>query len=167
MTRLSLDRPLAVFDIESTGTNPRTDRIIELAIVKLLPGGGREERTWRFQPLDDGGQPMAIPREASAIHGITNEDVAGAPAFRDRAAEVVAFLDGCDLAGYNAIRFDVPMLAAELERAGQALGAEGRFLVDPGVWSPISRLQEWILPGASGHEIIEPGASDHAPADGG
>lgn len=125
MFKWQLDRPLAVFDIESTGINPRADRIIELSIVKLLPPKGLHEvRTFVVNP----GIP--IPPESSAIHGIMDADVAGKPLFRDLAAEIYRFLDGCDLAGYNIIRFDVPMLIEEFLRASINFSMEGRRLVD-------------------------------------
>jgi len=125
MFNWQLDRPLAVFDIESTGINPRTDRIIELSIVKLLPPKGMQElRTFVVNP----GIP--IPPESTAIHGITEADVAGKPLFKDLAAEIYRFLEGCDLAGYNIIRFDVPMLIEEFLRASINFSMEGRRLVD-------------------------------------
>ena len=125
MSRLRLQRPLAFFDIESTGTNPRTDRIIDLAIVKLFPDGAVEEYPFRVNP----GIP--IPRETTDIHGIRDEDVAGLPGFAEVASQVQAILADCDLSGYNAIRFDIPMLVAEMERAGNPLDLTGRCLIDP------------------------------------
>src|SRR5512132_3305439 len=91
---LPLDRPLVVFDTETTGTNPRADRIIEIACVKVHPDGRRETWQARFNP------GMPIPPGSTAIHGICDRDVAGCPRFRDVAARLAAFLDGCDLAGY-------------------------------------------------------------------
>lgn len=124
MTQLQLDRPLAFFDIESTGTNPKVDRIIDLAVVILDPGGTEREAQFLMDP----GVP--IPPESTRIHGITDADVAGKPTFPEEAGEIAAFLEGCDLAGYNVIRFDVPMLLAEFGRAGLAFSMEGRRLVD-------------------------------------
>lgn len=125
MFNWQLDRPLAVFDIESTGINPRTDRIIELSIVKLLPPKGLHEvRTFVVNP----GIP--IPAESTAIHGITEADVAGKPLFRDLSAEIYRFLEGCDLAGYNIIRFDIPMLIEEFIRSSINFSMEGRRIVD-------------------------------------
>jgi hypothetical protein len=92
---LKLDRPLAVFDIESTGTNPRTDRMVELAIIKIMPDGQRLERIDRINPQ------MPIPPGAIAVHGITDEDVAECLPFDDIAADVEEFLTDCDLGGYN------------------------------------------------------------------
>lgn len=118
------DRPLAVFDIESTGTSPRADRIIDLAVAKIHPDGKREWRTWRVNP----GVP--IPEEAARIHGIRDEDVADCPPFAQVAAEVGAFLEGCDLAGYNIVRFDVPLLQEEFGRAGVTYDIENVRLID-------------------------------------
>lgn len=125
MFKWQLDRPLAVFDIEATGINPRADRIIELSIVKLRPPKGEHElHTFIVNP----GIP--IPPESTAIHGIKDEDVAGKPLFRDLAADIYRVLDGCDLAGYNIIRFDIPMLIEEFLRASINFSMTGRRLVD-------------------------------------
>lgn len=121
---LKLTRPLAVFDIESTGASPRGDRIVELAIVLLLPDGRRETHTFRVNP------EMPIPEEASRIHGIRDADVAACPTFRDIAPRVQEILAGCDLAGYNMVRFDLVMLMEEFQRAGLAFDADGRRLID-------------------------------------
>lgn len=121
---LRLDRPLAVFDIESTGTNPRTDRIIELAIVLVFPNGRRETHTWLFNP----GVP--IPIESTAVHGITDEMVADRPPFAERARDVLRLLDGCDLGGYNHTRFDIPILQEEFNRAGLFFDVDGHRIFD-------------------------------------
>ena len=121
---MKLTRPLVFFDIESTGTNPETDRIVELAMVKLQPSG--ERIAWRYlvNPC------VPIPASATAIHHITNEHVADQRFFVDIAKQVASFLDGCDLAGYNILGFDLPMLEAEFARAGVSFDADGRALVD-------------------------------------
>jgi DNA polymerase-3 subunit epsilon len=121
---LKLKRPLAVFDIESTGTNWRVDRIIDLAIVKIHPDGRQEARTWRVHP------EMAIPSSATAIHKISNADVHGCPLFKDVAAQVVQFLHDCDLGGFNVLRFDIPLLQEEFKRTGQPFSLDGRNVVD-------------------------------------
>jgi DNA polymerase III subunit epsilon len=121
---LVLERPLVVFDTETTGTNPRTDRIIEIACLKVHPDGRREQYVRRFQP----GVP--IPASSTAIHGISDADVASAPRFREAAAELAAFLEGCDLGGYNIAGFDLPVLRAEFLRAGVAFEVSERRLVD-------------------------------------
>lgn len=125
--RLELERPLIFFDLETTGTDPQRDRIIELAAVKLWPDGRREEKCRRFNPL------MPIPKEATAIHGITDADVRDEPAFAKVAKGpkgIAAYFAGCDLAGYNVINFDLPMLMAELERAGEALDISRVAVID-------------------------------------
>jgi DNA polymerase-3 subunit epsilon len=121
---LSLERPLVVFDTETTGTNSRSDRIIEIACLKVHPDGRRDQWIRRFNP----GIP--IPPASTAIHGIFDADIASAPRFRDGAAELAAFLHGCDLAGYNIVGFDLPVLRAEFLRAGVAFEVTERRIVD-------------------------------------
>ena len=121
---LKLDRPLVVFDIESTGVNARQDRIIELAAIRIDPDGTETEHTWLLNP----GVP--IPPETTQIHGISNEMVKDCPSFEDRAAEIEAFFAGADLSGFNSDRFDVPCLEAEFERVGRNFGASSRRHVD-------------------------------------
>ncbi len=125
LKHLSLERPLAVIDLETTGTDPKTDRIVEISVLKIYPDGRREHKTRRLNP------GMPIPPEAAAIHGITDADVAGEPRFRDVAAGLLAFLDGADLCGYNLKRFDLRLLYAEFARAGLALNLERRAIIDP------------------------------------
>ncbi|MDP2989413.1 MAG: 3'-5' exonuclease [Kiritimatiellota bacterium] len=124
MTHLKLERPLAVLDIESTGINPRMDRIIDLAIIKLFPDGRREQHLFRVNP----GIP--IPAETTAIHHITNADVAHAPPFRQVAAAILEILADCDLGGFGVVRFDIPMLAEEFARAGFEFNPDNRRIVD-------------------------------------
>jgi DNA polymerase-3 subunit epsilon len=124
MLKLKLERPLAVFDIESTGINRKADRIIDLAIVKILPKGNTEEHTFRFDP------EMPIPPEATAIHGIRNEDVKGCPTFKQLAGEIFHILQDCDLGGYNVLGFDIPMLCEEFTRAGYTFVTDGRRVFD-------------------------------------
>ncbi len=121
---LPLDRPLVVFDTETTGTNPRLDRIIEIACVKVHPDGRREEWVRRFDP------GICIPAASTAVHRITDRDVAGLPRFCDCAPELHAFLEGCDLAGYNMTGFDLPVLRNEFHRAGIVFDVKERRLVD-------------------------------------
>lgn len=110
--KLKLSRPLCVFDLETTGVNTSKDRIVELAIIKLLPNGERIEKHTYLDP----GVP--IPPEASAVHGITDETVKGKPTFRQISKSLLAFISDCDFLGYNCIRFDVPLLIEEFYRAG-------------------------------------------------
>ena len=122
--KLKLDRPLIVFDIESTGVNPRQDRIIELAAVKLHPDGREETKTWLLNPT------VKIPPETTAIHGITDEIVRDCPTFFEMAEDIDHFFDGCDLSGFNADRFDIPCLEEEFARVGRDFGASRRRHVD-------------------------------------
>lgn len=121
---IELDRPLAFLDLETTGLRPRVDRIVELAVLRISPGGDVTEKVRRFDP----GVP--IPPEATAVHGITDEDVADRPPFAARARSLAEQLDPCDLAGFNLRRFDLPMLVAEFRRAGVAFDPGGRCLID-------------------------------------
>ncbi len=125
--KLKLERPLIIFDLETTGTDPQRDRIVEMAAIKIWPDGRREEKTRRFNP----GIP--IPKEATAVHGIFDEDVRDEPPFAKVARGdkgVASYFEGCDLAGYNIINFDIPMLMAELERAGERLDVSQVAVVD-------------------------------------
>ncbi len=122
--KLKLDRPLAIFDIEATGINPRADRIVELAIVKLVPKGERESFESRINP------EMPIPAEATQIHGIKDSDVAPCPTFTQLAPKIAAFLENCDLGGYNILHYDIPMLCEEFLRAKIAFTTEGRRVLD-------------------------------------
>ncbi len=110
--RLSLQRPLAFFDLETTGTRIGRDRIVQIGIVRLMPDGARASYQTLVNPQ------MPIPAEATAVHGITDLDVAMAPTLDAVAPEILRELDGCDLAGFNLLRFDVPFLAEELFRVG-------------------------------------------------
>ena len=114
---LSLKRPLLFFDIESTGLNIVTDCIVELSFVKVFPDGHHETKTWRVFPYDyaNNCQKPMDPR-ASEVNGIKDEDVKDEPKFLQVAAEVVDWLRDCDLAGFNSAKFDLPMLAEEIER---------------------------------------------------
>lgn len=121
---IELKRPLVVFDIESTGVSPRKDRIVELAAVKVLPDGSEERRCWLLNPT------VPIPPETTAIHGIADEDVKNCPTFAERAKEIFAFFDGCDLSGFNADRFDIPCLEEEFARCEMNFAASRRKHVD-------------------------------------
>ena len=102
--QLKLDRPLVVFDIESTGVVPQRDRIVEIAVLKITPDGESRSTVRRLNPQ------MPIPPGATAIHGITDADVAACPVFADIADKLLAYLENCDLAGYNIQGFDIPLL---------------------------------------------------------
>ena len=115
---LNLERPLLFFDIESTGLNIPTDSIIELSFVKALPGESTPQvKTWRIKPWDyDSRSQKHISEEASKVNGITDDMLSGCPRFIEVAPEIVEWLRGSDLAGFNASKFDLPLLAEELER---------------------------------------------------
>jgi DNA polymerase-3 subunit epsilon len=122
--QLHLKNPLVFFDLETTGMNISKDRIVELAMVKLMPNGEQFKRTDRVHP------EMPIPAESSVIHGIYDEDIKDAPTFKSIAKQLARFLEGCDLAGFNIIRFDVPVLVEEFLRAGVEFDVSNRKLVD-------------------------------------
>ena len=121
---LQLKKPLAVIDIEATGSNVTTDRIVEIAIVKYLPDGARTVKRKIINPL------MPIPPAITDIHGITDEMVKQAPTFKQAAHEIKQFFDGCDIACYNAYRLDIPMLMEEFIRAEVEFDLKSRRLFD-------------------------------------
>ena len=124
MFPLSLDKPLVVFDIESTGISPRKDRIIELAAIKVMPDGSEIEQCWLLNPT------IPIPPETTAIHGISDEIVKDCPTFAEKADEIFAFFEGCDVSGFNADRFDIPCLEEEFARTGRNFASSSRRHVD-------------------------------------
>ena len=121
---LHLRAPLAVFDVEATGPNVCRDRIVELFILKLHPDGRKEEHNYRINP----GIP--IPPEVSMIHGIYDEDLKDCPTFNDLAPTIKRVLNDCDLAGFNHIKFDIPMLVEEFLRAGIEFDVRNKKLID-------------------------------------
>jgi DNA polymerase-3 subunit epsilon len=121
---LNLKRPLAFIDLETTGINVSSDRIVELSVLKINPNCKEEWMTNRVNP------GMAIPPKSTAIHGITDDDVAKAPSFKEIAKKLAAFLEGCDLAGYNAVKFDIPVLAEEFLRVNIDFNFTKRRYVD-------------------------------------
>jgi DNA polymerase-3 subunit epsilon len=121
---LQLTKPLAFIDLETTGINLGNDRIIEIAIVKILTDGTRSVKRKLVNP------EMAIPPASSEVHGITDEMVKDAPTFKQLAQELKQMLDGCDLAGYNSNRFDIPLLMEEFLRAQVEFDMKGRRLLD-------------------------------------
>ena len=124
LENLQLTRPLAFFDIESTGVVPQRDRIVEIAVMKIMPAGTSRTTVRRLNP------GMPIPPGATAIHGITDADVADCPQFADIADKLLSYLDGCDLAGYNILGFDVPLLEAEFKRVGLDFNTTDRKIID-------------------------------------
>ncbi len=121
---LQLSRPIAFFDLETTGINLQTDRIIEIAILRINPDLSEQLFLKLVNP------EMPIPQQAIDVHHITNEMVADKPTFKELAPEVLAFIENCDLAGYNINRFDVPLLAEECYRTGFDLGLDKRKMID-------------------------------------
>ncbi len=121
---LKLTRPIAFIDLETTGVNLSLDRIVEIAIVKLMPDGTRTVKRKIINPL------MTIPQASSDIHGITNEMVKDAPTFKQAGNEIKQFLEACDLGGYNSNRFDIPILMEEFLRAEMEVDLSDRRMID-------------------------------------
>lgn len=114
---LNLDRPLLFFDIESTGLNIASDGIIELSFVKVLPGGETNIKTWKIKPWDyEGRKQIPIAPQASEVNGVKDEDLVGCPRFIEVLPEIIPWLRGSDLAGFNSQKFDLPLLSEEIER---------------------------------------------------
>ena len=122
--QLNLRIPLVFFDLETTGTNIAKDRIVEISFVKVYPNGKEDVKTRRINP------EMPIPPETTAIHGISDEDVKDCPTFKEIAKSLASQIEGCDLAGYNSNRFDIPLLAEEFLRAGVDIDLSKRKFVD-------------------------------------
>ncbi len=121
---LKLTNPIIFFDVETTGLDITKDRIVEISIVKVLPDGSKEVKTRRINPT------IPIPKEASDVHGITDEDIKDEPTFKSVAKSLAKFIEGCDLAGYNSNRFDVPMLVEEFLRADVDVDLKKRRMID-------------------------------------
>lgn len=122
--KLNLKRPLAFFDLETTGVNIASDRIVEISILKAMPDGTEQIKTLRINP------GISIPLESSLVHGIYDEDIKNEPSFKQVAEELARFMDDSDLAGYNSNKFDIPMLMEEFIRAGVNFDLEDRRFVD-------------------------------------
>ena len=122
--KLNLKNPIVFFDLETTGTNINSDRIIEICYLKIYPNGNEESKTLRINP------EMHIPEASTAIHGIHDEDVANCPRFKEVAANIAKDIEGCDLGGFNSNRFDIPVLAEEFLRAGIDIDLSRRKFVD-------------------------------------
>ena len=121
---LKLEKPIVFFDLETTGVNIATDRIVEISILKVFPNGNKESKTWLVNP------EIEIPQEATDVHGITNEKVVTEPTFKELAQTVNDMIAGCDLAGFNSNRFDIPLLAEELMRVGIDFDMNNRKAID-------------------------------------
>lgn len=122
--KLKLERPAIVFDLETTGTSLTRDRIVEISILKVSPDGLKESKTRRINP------EMPIPAEATAVHGISDDDVRDCPTFSQVARGLYEWIKGCDIIGFNSNRFDVPILVEEFLRAGIETDFHSRHLVD-------------------------------------
>lgn len=122
--KLNLTRPLAFFDLETTGLDITKDKIVEISILKVFPDEHRESLYYLINP------EMPIPKEVSEIHGITDERVQNSPKFRDVALEIFKFIEDCDLAGFNSNRFDIPVLTEEMLRCGYDLDLEKKSNID-------------------------------------
>lgn len=122
--QLNLKNPIVFIDLETTGTDIVKDRIVEVAILKVHPDGSEEERVHRINP------EMPISESATRIHGITNEDVAGDPTFKEVARNLAKFIEGCDLAGFNSNRFDIPVLAEEFLRVNVDIDLKKHKFID-------------------------------------
>ena len=131
--KLQLTRPLVFFDLETTGLNIASDRIVELSYYKVFPNGTSEGKTFRVKPVQMMlGQEVQlhISEEASAVHGIYDEDLVNCPTFKEIAPELVRVLEDADLAGYNSNHFDLPLLAEEMMRAGVDIDLKKKKMVD-------------------------------------
>lgn len=122
--KLNLTRPIIFFDLETTGTNITHDRIVEISVVKVYPDGTRQTRTRRINP------GVHIPAEATAVHHISDEDVKDEPSFAAIAKGLLQVFEGCDIAGFNSNKFDVPLLVEEFARAGIRFNLTGRRFID-------------------------------------
>ena len=122
--KLNLKKPIAFFDLETTGISITHDRIVEIAVLKIHPNGLKETKTWLVNPT------IPIPKEASDIHGIKDEDVADKPTFKEIAKQVDEFMSHCDLGGFNSNRFDIPLLVEELLRVDIDFKIPSRKFVD-------------------------------------
>ncbi len=121
---LNLKNPIIFLDLETTGINIASDRIVEIALIKVFPDGKEEEKCLRINPQ------MPIPERSTRIHGITDEDVKDAPTFPEVAKSIAQFIEGCDLGGFNSNRFDIPLLAEEFLRADIDIDLKKRKFID-------------------------------------
>ena len=121
---LKLKRPIIFFDLETTGVDTATDRIVEISMVKIGVNGEKEVKTRRINP------EMHIPEAATAVHGITDEDVRDEPTFKQIAKSLAKFIEGCDFGGFNSNRFDLPLLVEEFMRVGVDVDFKRRKFID-------------------------------------
>jgi DNA polymerase-3 subunit epsilon len=161
MVRFNLKKPLALFDLETTGLNICKDRIIEISILKIDIHGEMHSKTRRLNPT------IPIPSESSAVHGIKDEDVKDLPTFKQVAKSLAEFLEGCDLGGFNVIRFDLPLLIEEFDRAGIDFEYEDRHFVDAQriLFAKEKRNLEAAYKFYTGNDISELGTAHSAETD--
>ncbi|MAO70928.1 MAG: DNA polymerase III subunit epsilon [Flavobacteriales bacterium] len=122
--KLKLEKPIVFFDLETTGVQISSDRIVEISILKIFPNGNKESKTWLVNPT------IPIPSESTEVHGISDEKVKNEPTFKELAPEISKLLHNCDLAGYNSNKFDIPLLAEEFLRVGVEFDMKNRKAVD-------------------------------------
>jgi len=137
---LKLNKPICFFDLETTGIDIGKDRIVEISIFKVFPNGNKESKTWLVNPT------IPIPPQTTAVHGITDEKVANEPTFNELAAQVYNMIKDSDLAGFNSDRFDIPLLAEEMLRAGVDFDMKNRVSVD--VQTVFHKMEERTLSAA-------------------
>lgn len=137
---LNLKRPIAFFDLETTGLNTTHDRIVEISVLKVNTDGTKEQNTWLLNP------EIPISPESAAVHGYTNEMVADKPTFKEKAKEIADFIGNADLAGYNILKFDLPMMMEEFLRVGYDFSLEGRDFID--VMNIFMKMEPRTLKGA-------------------
>lgn len=128
--QLKLEKPIVFFDLETTGVNVGQDHIVEICLHKVMPDGTEQTLVHRVRPVGLDGKTLHIPEVTTAIHGISDADVADKPSFKELADEIAAFIGEADLAGYNSNKFDVPMLVEEFLRVGHPFDMDCRRLVD-------------------------------------
>lgn len=121
---LKLEKPIVFFDLETTGIQISSDRIVEISFLKIFPNGNKESKTWLVNPT------IPIPSESTEIHGISDEKVKNEPTFKELAPEISKIIHNCDLAGYNSNKFDIPLLAEEFLRVGVDFNMKNRKAVD-------------------------------------
>jgi DNA polymerase-3 subunit epsilon len=122
---MNIERPIVFFDLETTGIDFAEDRIVEICMLKYFTDGSEEVKTYLVNPQ------RRIPPESSAIHGIKDEDVKDKPTFKELAPEIMEYMTGCDIAGYNIIKFDIPFIRMEFMRNGFRFGFDGVNVIDP------------------------------------
>ena len=128
--QLNLTKPIIFFDLETTGVQVGHDHIVEICLLKVLPGGQTDTRVERVRPVDANGQTVHIPEQTTAVHGITDADVADKPSFPELAQSLLEYIGDADLAGYNSNKLDIPLLVEEFLRAGIDFDLSCRRCVD-------------------------------------